>query len=116
MTAARRALGARGEDQAAAWYVAQGYEVLARNWRCRAGEIDLICAKDRRVVICEVKTRASAAFGHPAEAVTPAKARRLRVLASQWLADGEPPFRPTEVRFDVAAILAGELEVIEAAF
>ena len=116
MTAARRALGARGEDRAAAWYVAQGYEVLARNWRCREGEIDLICAKDRRVVICEVKTRASAAFGHPAEAVTPAKARRLRVLATRWLADGDPPFRPAEIRFDVAAILAGELEVIEAAF
>ena len=116
MTAARQALGARGEDQAAAWYVANGYQVLARNWRCREGEIDLICAQGRRVVICEVKTRASAAFGHPAEAVTPAKARRLRTLASRWLASDDPPFRPTEVRFDVAAILAGELEVIEAAF
>jgi putative endonuclease len=116
VTAARRALGARGEDQAAAWYETQGYRVVARNWRCREGEIDLICAKDRRIVICEVKTRASSAFGHPAEAVTPAKARRLRGLAARWLADGEPPFRPAEIRFDVAAILAGEIEVIEAAF
>jgi putative endonuclease len=116
VTAARRALGAKGEEQAAAWYVANGYEVVARNWRCREGEIDLVCARDRLVVICEVKTRASAAFGHPAEAVTPAKARRLRVLASRWLADGDVPLRPLEVRFDVAAILAGHLEVIEGAF
>ncbi len=91
MTAARRALGARGEEQAAAWYVEQGYEVLARNWRCREGEIDLVCAKGRRLVICEVKTRSSAAYGHPAESVTPTKARRLRLLATRWLADGANP-------------------------
>ena len=116
MTAARQALGARGEDQAAAWYRAQGYEIIARNWRCKEGEIDLICAKDRCLVICEVKTRSSTAFGHPAEAVTPAKQQRLRVLATRWLADGEPTFRPAQIRFDVAAVLAGTLDVIEAAF
>ena len=85
MTAARQRLGARGEDRAAAWYVAQGYEVLARNWRCREGEIDLICGKDRRVVICEVKTRRSLAFGEPVEAVTRAKAARLRRLAAAYV-------------------------------
>ena len=116
MTAARQALGARGEDQAAAWYRSQGYDIIARNWRCKEGEIDLICAKDRCLVICEVKTRSSAAFGHPAEAVTPAKQQRLRVLATRWLADGEQGLRPTQIRFDVAAVLAGELDVIEAAF
>ena len=116
MTAARQALGARGEDQAAAWYRASGYEIVARNWRCREGEIDLICAKGRCLVICEVKTRTSAAFGHPAEAVTPAKQQRLRVLATRWLATTEAELRPAQIRFDVAAVLAGRLEVIEAAF
>ncbi|MCU1498811.1 MAG: hypothetical protein JWM47_2764 [Acidimicrobiales bacterium] len=115
MTAARLRLGASGEERVAAWYRAAGYEVLSRNWRCREGELDLICARDRRVVICEVKTRSSLAFGHPAEAVTPAKQRRIRVLATRWLADGAP-FAPREVRFDVAAVLPTGIEVIEGAF
>ncbi|MCU1452704.1 MAG: putative endonuclease related to Holliday junction resolvase [Acidimicrobiales bacterium] len=114
MTDARRRLGASGEAQAAAWYEARGYEVLARNWRCRAGEIDLVLARGRRVVVCEVKTRTTAIYGVPAEAVTPAKQRRLRALAATWLQ--EAPFAPQEVRFDVAAILGGRLEVIEGAF
>lgn len=116
MTHARRRLGAAGEDRAAAWYVAQGYEVLARNWRCREGEIDLICRTGSTVVVCEVKTRSSLAYGHPAEAVTPTKQRRLRKLASLWLASGELAARPRAVRFDVAAVLPGSVQVIEAAF
>jgi putative endonuclease len=114
VTARRRALGQGGEEKAAEWYRANGYEVVARNWRCREGEIDLILRRDGVAVICEVKTRTSDAFGAPAEAVTPTKQRRLRVLAAAWLA--QAPFRPTEVRFDVAAVLAGRLEVIEHAF
>ena len=114
MTKRRLQLGADGEALAAAWYVAHGYSVLARNWRCSDGEIDLIVHRGRSVVICEVKTRTTDAFGVPAEAVTHAKRRKLRLLASRWLA--EAPFRPREIRFDVAAILAGELQIIEAAF
>ena len=115
MTKRRLQLGADGEALAAAWYVAHGYAVLARNWRCREGEIDLIVHRGRRVVvICEVKTRTTDAFGAPAEAVTRAKRRKLRLLASRWL--DEAPVRPSRIRFDVAAILAGELEIIEAAF
>ena len=116
MTRARLRLGAAGEDLAAAWYESNGYRILARNWRCREGEIDLVCLRDRVVVICEVKTRSSDAFGHPAEAVTPAKQQRLRVLAGRWLEDGAGGRRPRSVRVDVAAVLAGELDVIEAAF
>ena len=114
MTEARRRLGAAGEAQAAAWYEAHGYRVLARNWRCKEGEIDLVLAKGRTIVFCEVKTRSSAAYGVPAEAVTPTKQRRLRILAGQWLAASDA--RAHELRFDVAAILAGQLEVIEGAF
>ena len=116
MTAARQRLGAQGEDRAAAWYVGEGYEILARNWRCRDGEIDLICTKGRRGVVCEVKTRSSLNYGHPAEAVTVVKQRRIRRLAARWLAEGGPPFNPTEIRFDVAAVLPGEISVIEGAF
>ncbi|HEX2578298.1 MAG TPA: YraN family protein [Aquihabitans sp.] len=116
MTAARLRLGAHGEDRAAAWYVTRGYEVIARNWRSRTGELDLICAQGDRLVVCEVKTRSSLAFGHPAEAVTRTKQARIRALASEWLASGAAPFRPHEVRFDVAAVLPGEVSVIEGAF
>jgi putative endonuclease len=114
MTAARKALGAFGEDKAAAWYEAHGYRVVARNWRCREGELDIVARRGSTVVFCEVKTRASAASGIPAEAVTPAKQRKLRALAVLWLrASG---VRAPELRFDVACVLGGKLEVIEAAF
>ncbi len=114
MTTRRLRLGADGEALAAAWYVANGYVVLERNWRCNEGEIDLIVHRRRTVVICEVKTRTTDAFGVPAEAVTSIKRRKLRRLAAKWLE--QAPFRPQEIRFDVAAILGGELEIIEAAF
>ena len=114
MTQARRALGASGEDRVAAWYEANGYTIEARNWRCRQGELDLVARRGRTVVFCEVKTRSSDAFGAPVEAVTRAKQARLRVLAARWL--DEAPFRARDIRFDVASILAGKLEVLEGAF
>ncbi len=114
MTQARRALGASGEEAVAAWYRAQGYEVVAQNWRCRTGELDLVLRRGRTFVFCEVKTRTSDAFGAPIEAVTRDKQVRLRHLAARWLE--EAPLRPTEIRFDVASVLAGEIEVLEGAF
>lgn len=116
MTAARLRLGAAGEDRAAAWYRRQGYEVLERNWRCRDGELDLICRRAGVVVFCEVKARSSLAFGHPAEAVTAAKQRKVRLLAAAWLATDVLDQRPRQLRFDVAAVLPGEISVIEDAF
>ncbi len=114
MTQARRALGARGEEAVAAWYVSNGYEVVERNWRCRAGELDLILRRGRTFVFCEVKTRSSDAFGAPVEAITRDKQVRLRHLAARWLEDA--PLRPTEIRFDVASVLGGQIEVLEGAF
>lgn len=114
MTQTRRALGASGEEAVAAWYVGQGYEVVERNWSCRAGELDLILRRGRTFVFCEVKTRSSDAFGAPVEAVTRDKQVRLRHLAARWLEDA--PLRPTEIRFDVASVLAGQIEVLEGAF
>jgi putative endonuclease len=114
LTQARRALGASGEAAVADWYSEHGYEVVARNWRCRAGELDLIVRRGRTFVFCEVKTRSSDAFGAPVEAITRDKQVRLRHLAARWLEDA--PLRPTEIRFDVASVLAGEIEVLEGAF
>jgi putative endonuclease len=107
-----------GEERAAAWYQAQGYQVLDRNWRCREGELDLVVARERTLVFCEVKTRSGVAFGVPAEAVSPAKQARIRRLAGRWLAErgGGLRSRPVVVRFDVAALLEDRLEMLEAAF
>jgi putative endonuclease len=116
----RRALGAAGEERVARWYVASGYQVVDRNWRCREGELDLVVARGHDLVFCEVKTRRSTAFGAPVEAVTTTKQRRLRVLASRWLA-AHPEVHARNLRFDVASVLAitgsdPVVEVYEAAF
>ena len=105
MTQARRALGASGEDQAARWYEANGYQVVARNWRCRYGELDIIAADNasRTAVFVEVKTRTGDGFGGVAEAVPPQKVRRLRRLAARWLA-AHPDRRGVPVRFDVVSV------------
>lgn len=116
---ARRRLGMSGEAAVGDWYEARGYRVLDRNWRCREGELDLVAGRPGLVVFCEVKTRRGDAYGTPAEAVTVAKQRRLRLLAARWLA-AHPDSRG-EARFDVAAVTPAAdatltVEVIEAAF
>jgi putative endonuclease len=115
MTQARRLLGHQGEVAVAEWYVARGYDVVARNWRCREGELDLILRQGRLFVFCEVKSRTSTAFGAPLEAVTRDKQTRIRRLAARWLECEAPP-RPLRIRFDVASVLAGVIEVVEQAF
>lgn len=104
MTVVRKALGAWGERLAARHLVAAGLRVVARNWRCPAGEIDIVAWEEDVLVVCEVKTRRGDAFGPPAAAVVPAKARRLRQLAALWLAEEESA-RPAEVRFDVVSVV-----------
>ncbi|MFZ0172552.1 MAG: YraN family protein [Acidimicrobiales bacterium] len=115
MPSGRQALGGHGENLAAHWYEAHGYEVVERNWRVAGGEIDLVLRKGHELVFCEVKTRTSDRFGSPAESVTPAKQRRIRQLAAVYLADLESA-RPKLVRFDVACVTGREVEVISQAF
>jgi putative endonuclease len=85
--------------------------LLDRNWRVRAGEIDLVLADGPAVVFCEVKSRASVAFGHPFEAITPDKLLRVRRLGIAWLA--ERGLRVPRLRVDVAAVLGAVVEVLE---
>lgn len=102
--AAKDALGRYGEDLAAQHLQAAGMTLLARNWRCRDGELDLVARDvDGTVVFCEVKTRRSTAFGSPAEAVGPVKARRLHRLAALWLR--QHPSGGCPVRFDVVSVV-----------
>lgn len=101
--AIKHALGAYGESLAARHLVAQGMVLLDRNWRCDAGEIDLVLRDGDVLVVCEVKTRSSVRCGTPQEAVTDIKVARLRRLAVRWLA--EHAVRPLDVRIDMVAIL-----------
>jgi putative endonuclease len=96
-------LGVRGERIAAAFLADAGLQVLDRNWRCREGELDLVARDGDALVFCEVKTRRGIGYGHPVEAVTAAKRRRLRLLAQRWLAahDQHAP----DLRFDVVGVL-----------
>jgi putative endonuclease len=98
----RMATGGYGESCAARYLVELGMVVLDRNWRCDIGELDLVLRDGQVLVFCEVKTRASAAFGSPLEAVTPAKVARLRRLAARWVADHG--LRVPELRLDVVGV------------
>jgi putative endonuclease len=111
---ANTAYGRWGEDLVSRWYEHQGYEVIARNWRCPVGEIDVIAARPGEIVVCEVKTRATDRFGGGAAAVTFVKQQRLRRLAAMWLE--ENPQRAVAVRFDVGLVTGVRVEVLEAAF
>lgn len=99
----RGALGRYGEDVAARHLEAAGLVVVDRNWRCPAGEIDLVLREGRTLVVCEVKTRSSVAWGSPHEAVTPAKLARLRRLAAAWLAAHD--VRVDDVRLDLVGVV-----------
>ena len=118
MSDARRVVGDAGEDAVAAWYAAAGFSVLDRNWRVRAGELDIVARLGSTLVFCEVKTRRSDAFGSPAEAVTARKQARIRGLAGQWLAANR--LRVDVLRFDVASVRPNgrgwDVDVIEGAF
>lgn len=98
-----RTLGQWGEEVAARHLREQGMVVLDRNWRCGAGEIDLVLREGDVLVVCEVKTRTSDRYGSPLEAVGPAKAQRLRRLSARWLADHQA--RPRDVRIDLVGVV-----------
>jgi putative endonuclease len=114
---AKDAVGRFGEQVAVRYLLDAGLVVLTRNWRCPAGELDIVAREGDVLVICEVKTRSSADFGRPAEAVTSSKASRLRRLAACYLdaqrQGGAGRFWP-HIRFDVVSVLrsdAGAAEV-----
>ena len=108
------ARGRWGEDLAATHYLRLGWQILDRNWRGDAGELDLVVSDGRTVVFSEVKTRRSDRYGPAAAAVGPDKQRRIRQLAIEWLRAHDVSGVP--VRFDVVAITGNRLTLIESAF
>jgi putative endonuclease len=97
------AVGRYGEQVAVEHLLAAGMQVLDRNWRCTAGEVDVVARDGGCLVVVEVKTRRSGVCGTGLEAVTPVKLARLRRLAAAWLAAHEAS--PRAVRIDVVSVL-----------
>jgi len=114
----RPALGRAGEGAALRIYEKRGYALVARNWRCPLGELDLVLLRRGTLVVCEVKTRGGAAFGGGYEAVTWSKRRKLRRLAEAFLQ--QEGAHVAQVRFDVASVWLGgggaDVEIFEDAF
>lgn len=106
--------GREAERLAADWYVRQGAEVLAMNYRVRGGEIDLIVRDGNCIAFVEVKMRRSDKFGAPAEAVTPAKQRLVSRTALRYAQ--ENGLMDEYMRFDVASVCGGQIDVIKNAF
>lgn len=103
--AAKDDLGRAGEDRASAHLVEHGYRLIARNWRCRTGELDIVAERDDLLVFVEVKTRRSEDYGHPFEAIDERKRRRLWALAHEWMRVHPDRARGRRVRLDAIGIV-----------
>jgi putative endonuclease len=117
MSTDKKSLGRRGEDAACKALLKEKYKIIARNWRCRLGEIDII-AMDRGKVLCfiEVKARSGGGFGLPEESVTPWKQKRLISIAYSYMESEKRA--DCDLRFDVVAVDlgTGEVRIIRNAF
>ncbi|KAA9110762.1 YraN family protein [Microbacterium rhizomatis] len=111
-------LGRAGEERAARYFEECGYAVLDRNWRSPGGELDLVVATATQLVVVEVKTRRTARFGHPLEAVDARKRGRLWRLAIAWIAAHPGDVQGRRLRIDAVGIIGedpriGSIEHIE---
>jgi putative endonuclease len=113
----RRQLGSDAETRAAQLLQQAGFTVLARNFRCRAGELDLIARRAQLLVIAEVRLRSHSQFGGAAASITAAKRARI-VRTTRYLLRVQPSLAHLTLRFDVLLLSAaqGPIEWLEAAF
>jgi putative endonuclease len=106
--------GGRGEATAARFLKRAGYRIVERNFRCKAGELDIVARDGETLVFVEVRTRATADYGSALETVGAAKQAQIAKIARIYLHMRKPTF--DECRFDVVGITAGELEHVKGAF
>ena len=114
METTTRERGASAEDRATAALEAAGYSIVARNWTCVVGELDIIARDGDVLVFVEVRSRADAAHGHAAEMVTAGKRRKVARVAEMYLGLERPTF--DECRFDVVALTGDQLDVVKDAW
>ena len=96
-------VGKYGEDRAAEYLERLGYRLVERNWRCAAGEIDIVAKDKDCLVFAEVKTRTRTGFGHPFEAITQSKMLKMRQLVGEWCKANQAP--SSQVRLDAISVL-----------
>ncbi len=114
MLTLKRLFGNKGEDAAAKHLIKNGYKILARNYSCTLGEVDIIASKNKNLFFIEVKTRSTDAFGGGVAAVNKAKQKRIAKAAISFIKTKKPAFEA--VIFDIIAITAGEAQHIQNAF
>ena len=106
------------ENLVADFYQRNGYEIIARNWHCREGELDLVVvsqeAQVKIIVVVEVRARSSNYFGSALESITPAKQKKLRLATKKFLVS--QPNVYGAVRFDVASVMGAKIEIVRDAF
>ncbi len=98
----RRKVGRRGEEIAVAYLKQQGYSILVRNWRCSAGELDIVAREGGALAFVEVRTRRGDRYGTPEESITPTKQAKLVELAQTYLQENN--LTDEDWRIDVVAI------------
>lgn len=107
--------GSGAEEQALQYLRGQGLRLLARNWRCKLGELDLVMQDGDTVAVIEVRSRARADYGAAAETIDRRKQARLVRATRLWLAR-RPELAEQPLRFDVVTLDAGALEWRREAF
>lgn len=112
MTDPRRAVAKLGEDAAVQYLARAGYTILDRNYRCRAGEIDVIARDGNQLVFAEVRTRTGPAFGTPEDSVTHAKSTKMSACALAYLAERPAALGPWRVDFLAVDVRAGRVTQI----
>jgi putative endonuclease len=111
----RRQTGAAAENSAAAFLESQGFEIVARNFQLRVGELDVVARAGDLLVVAEVRTRSSEEFGGAAASISRSKQRRIACTAALFL-DEHPELQRCLVRFDVIVIRDGRIEWLPHAF
>ena len=107
-------IGAAAELAATHLLLDRGYRIVERNFRCKAGELDIIARDGSILVFVEVRSRADATHGQAAEMIGPRKQRQVSRVAAHYLAARQPDYE--EIRFDVIAITAGDAVLIQDAW
>lgn len=104
--------GRRGEDQACAWLTSEGFVVIERNWRVRAGEIDVIATKDQEIVFVEVKSRKTNLFGGAVSSLSERRIERLRNAALVYISEHDK-FQYFKISLKLLAIQNGKILEID---
>ncbi len=115
----KKETGRKGEDKAALYLIEQGYIIVQRNYRCRWGEVDIICRKGSQLVFVEVRVKTSSRFGEPEESITDRKIAKIRKTAFEYMTEN-PAVKFRSFRFDFIGITGSgdsmKLNHIEGAF